>query len=102
MAGLTQYLLHKVQRVHNASAPLVLCAPRHFPALANMTELYQSFKEPHWLPVKQRTIFKKYYSLYKALDALAPQYVSDLLVQYKPPRALRYSDKKLASSYFQT
>ena len=32
---------------------------------------------------------------YKALKALAPQYISDFLVQYKPPRALRSSDKKL-------
>ena len=32
---------------------------------------------------------------YKALKALAPQYISDFLVQYKPPRAFRSSDKKL-------
>ena len=32
---------------------------------------------------------------YKALKALAPQYIFDFLVQDKPPRALRSSDKKL-------
>ena len=32
---------------------------------------------------------------YKALKALARQYISDFLVQYKPARALRSSDKKL-------
>ena len=32
---------------------------------------------------------------YKALKALAPQYISDFPVQYEPPRALRSSDKKL-------
>ena len=32
---------------------------------------------------------------YKALKALAPRYISDFLVQYKAPRALRSSDKKL-------
>ena len=32
---------------------------------------------------------------FKALKALAPQYISDFLLQYKPPRALRSFDKKL-------
>ena len=32
---------------------------------------------------------------YKALNLLAPQYVYDFLVQYKPPRAFRSSDNKL-------
>ena len=32
---------------------------------------------------------------YKAQKALVPQYISDFLVQYKPSRALRSSDKKL-------
>ena len=52
-------------------------------------------KELHWLPVKQRIIFKILLFTYKALNALAPQYISDLLVQYKLPRALRSSDRKL-------
>ena len=29
------------------------------------------------------------------MNDLAPQYISDLLVQYKPPRVLRSSDRKL-------
>ena len=48
-----------------------------------------------WLPVKQRIIFKILLFTYKALKALAPQYISDFLVQYKPARTLRSSDKKL-------
>ena len=58
-----------------------------------MTELR---KELHWLPVKQCIIFKILLFTYKALTALAPQYITDFLAQYKrPPRALRSSDKKL-------
>ena len=52
-------------------------------------------KELHWLPVKQRIIFKILLFTYKAQNALVPQYISDFLVQYKPSRALRSSDKKL-------
>ena len=50
-------------------------------------------KKLHWPPVKQRIILILQFT-YKALKALAPQYISDFLVQYKPPRALRSSDKK--------
>ena len=48
-----------------------------------------------WLPVKQRIIFKILLFTYKALKALAPQYLSDFLVHCKPPRVLHSPDKKL-------
>ena len=40
-------------------------------------------------------IFKILLFTFKALKALAPQYISDFLVQYKAARALHSSDKKL-------
>ena len=52
-------------------------------------------KDLHWLPVKQRIIFKALLLTYKALNALALQYICDLIVQIKPAKALRSSDKKL-------
>ena len=52
-------------------------------------------KELHWLPVKQRIIVQILLFTYKALKARAPRYISDFLVQYKPPRALRSFGKKL-------
>ena len=85
-AELRQYLLDKVQRVQNAAAHLVSCTRKYDRVTPVLREL-------HWLPVKQRIIFR--ILLCKALKALAPQYISDFLVQYKPPRALRSSDKKL-------
>ena len=65
------------------------------PVLANMIGFTPVLKELHWLPIKQRIVFKILLFTYKALKALAPQYISDFLVQYKPPRALRSFDKKL-------
>ena len=85
LAELAQYLLYirfsAYKMLRRASSPV----------LANMTELRQSLKKLHWLHVKQSIIFKIF--TYKALKALAPQYISDFLVQHKPPRALRSSDK---------
>ena len=88
LAELPQYLLDKVQQVQNAAARLVSCTRKY-------DQITPVLKELHWLPVKQRIIFKILLLTYKAQKALAPQYISDFLVHYKPSRALRSSDKKL-------
>ena len=81
-------LIDKVQRVQNAAVRLVPCTRKYDRITPVLKELY-------WLPVKQRIIFKVWLFTNKALKALAPRYISDFLVQYKPPRALRSSDNKL-------
>ncbi len=43
----------------------------------------------HWLPTKHRIDFKILLMTYKALNGLAPQYLSELLSHYSPPRPLR-------------
>ena len=90
LAELPQYLLDRVQRVQNAAAHFFCCTRKY-------DRITPVLKELHWrLPVKQCIIFKILLFTYKALTALAPQYISDFLAQYKrPPRALRSSDKKL-------
>ncbi|KAI5612458.1 hypothetical protein C0J50_1126, partial [Silurus asotus] len=45
----------------------------------------------HWLPIKSRIDYKILLT-YKALNGLAPQYMSELLYQYDPPRLLRSKD----------
>ncbi len=42
----------------------------------------------HWLPTKHRIDFKILLITYKALNGLAPQYLSDLLSHYSPSRPL--------------
>ena len=51
----------------------------------------------HWLPVKQRIIFKTLLLTYRILNGMAPQYLVDLLSIYKPSRPLRSADKCLLS-----
>ncbi|XP_029285402.1 uncharacterized protein LOC115006916 [Cottoperca gobio] len=43
----------------------------------------------HWLPVKYRIEFKILLLTYKAINGQAPAYFKDLIVPYKPTRALR-------------
>ena len=49
----------------------------------------------HWLPVTFRIDFKVLLLTFKALNGLAPQYLSDLLKPHKPVRPLRSSDMAL-------
>ena len=49
----------------------------------------------HWLPIKQRIVFKILVTTYKALNGLAPDYITDLLDRYVLTRSLRSSDQLL-------
>ncbi len=46
----------------------------------------------HWLPIKHCIDFKILLITYKALNGFAPQYLSELLLHYSPPRPLRSQD----------
>ena len=88
LAELPQTLIDKLQRVNNAAGRLV-----------SLTCKYDKIITPvlmdlHWLPAKRRISFKILLLTYKALNALAPQYISDMLMQYIPARTLRSSNKQ--------
>ena len=49
----------------------------------------------HWLPINERLTFKLLVFTYKALNGLAPIYISELLEPYRPPRLLRSAKRNL-------
>ncbi len=49
----------------------------------------------HWLPVHFRIDFKIILIVFKTLHALAPLYLSNLLLLHNPSRSLRSSDQRL-------
>lgn len=49
----------------------------------------------YWLPVKTRFSFKILIFVYKSLNGLAPQYIKDMLIRYKPARTLRSTGHSL-------
>ena len=85
--GLPGYLIERLQKVQNAAARVVTFTGKHehiTPVLYNL----------HWLPVEQRIMYKLVLLAYKALNGLAPKYISDLISIYVPRRNLRSANSK--------
>ena len=70
--GAPEYQIKKLQRVMNASARLVYCAPKY----CHVTPL---LRELHWLPVRLRVDFKILLVTFKILHSVAPSYLKDLV-----------------------
>ena len=84
--GVPKYLLLRLQRVLNCAARIVFKSNKY----DHITPL---LKELHWLPIEQRIKFKILLITFKALNKQAPNYITDLLIPYKPSRSLRSSTK---------
>ena len=84
--GSPNTVLNKLQYVQNSAARLLTSTRRYehiTPVLRNL----------HWLPVKHRINFKILLITFKALNNLAPSYLSDLLPLHAPTRCLRSAGK---------
>ena len=86
--GLPDYLIQRLQYVMNAAAKVITCKQK----LDHITPL---LIELHWLPVRQRIIFKILLYTLKALHGAAPTYLTELISPYVPRRALRSADQLL-------
>jgi hypothetical protein len=73
LAGIPQYQVQRIQRVLNAAARLIHPCPR----FSHITPVLRSL---HWLPVKFRVEFKIALLVYKALNNIAPIYISEMLI----------------------
>uniref|UniRef100_A0A8C6Q7A5 Reverse transcriptase domain-containing protein n=1 Tax=Nothobranchius furzeri TaxID=105023 RepID=A0A8C6Q7A5_NOTFU len=85
LIGLPASALNRLQVVQNAAARFLTNTPRRdhiTPVLARL----------HWLPVNFRVKFKILTFVFKALNGLAPDYLSDLVTRYVPNRALTSAD----------
>ncbi|XP_058237160.1 uncharacterized protein LOC131347216 [Hemibagrus wyckioides] len=81
-SGCSSRSIHKLQLVQNAAASVLTRTRRY----EHITLILATL---HWLPVKFRIDYKILLLTYRALNGLAPQYLSDLLVFYDPPHLLR-------------
>ena len=63
----------------DASARLILCAPKH----CHITPLLQQL---HWLPIRLRIEFKILLIIFKLLQGSAPKYLIDLISVLRPSR----------------
>ena len=86
--GLTEANFNRLQRIQNAAARCVLKRSRDSSATAMLNLL-------HWLPIRKRIIFKLLLLVYKARNGMAPQYLIDHIMLYKPSRNLRSNTRDL-------
>uniref|UniRef100_A0A8C2IAD8 Reverse transcriptase domain-containing protein n=2 Tax=Cyprinus carpio TaxID=7962 RepID=A0A8C2IAD8_CYPCA len=82
LGGCPASSINKLQVVQNAAAR-VLTRSRKYD---HITPILQSL---HWLPIKFRISYKILLLTYKALNGLAPAYLTSLLPRYNPSRSLR-------------
>ena len=68
--GVSDRLMRRLQSVQNAAARLVTGVPR----CAHITPILQQL---HWLPVRQRILFKMAVLVFQCLAFQAPSYLSD-------------------------
>jgi len=85
--GLPDTKTQRLQRVQNNAARMVA-------RIKKFDHITPTLKSLHWLPIKQRIIFKSMLLTYKSLHEMAPDYLSELLVPYTPIRSLRSSSKE--------
>jgi len=80
--GLASTLIMKLQRVQNMAARIITQTDKYDHITPVLIDL-------HWLPIARRIQFKILVYTYKSLNALAPEYLCDMVKVYKPRRSLR-------------
>lgn len=86
--GVSQSALSRLQLVQNAAARFLTNTPRR----QHITPVLFAL---HWLPVSFRIDFKILLFVFKALNGLAPFYLTELLCVRNPCRALRSTNQLL-------
>ncbi len=88
LGGCPASSINKLQIVQNAAARVLSRSRKH----DHITPILQSL---HWLPIKFRISYKIVLLAYKALNDLAPAYLTNLLSRYNPTRSLRSQNSGL-------
>ena len=86
--GLPKCYLEKLSRIHHAAARLIFL-------LKKRDHISPILKHLHWLPIKLRIEYKIILLTYKALNGLAPTYISELLHPVLHSRSLRSNSQNL-------
>ena len=87
LVGLPDVITASLQRVQNTAARLICKVPKFHHITPSLIEL-------HWLPIKQRIIYKTLVLTYKSTHNEGPQYLADLLHVKQPSRQLRSSNQR--------
>ena len=87
LSGLSACQVQRLRKIQNRVARLVTLTPPKLPATPARSEL-------HWLPVGARVSLKVLVYAFKAINDLAPEHLSDLLMPYtRHPRLRQLHDE---------
>ena len=86
--GLPKNMISSLQSVQNTAARIVTLTKKFDHITPVLIQL-------HWLPVHFRILFKVLLLVYKALNGMAPLYITELLSYRTCSRTLRSTDQKL-------
>ena len=64
--------MNELQRIQNAAAKLVYGLYKHDP-------VGDSLKSLHWLPIRERIVYKILLMVYKSLNGIGPCYLAEML-----------------------
>jgi hypothetical protein len=89
--GVAEGLLNRLQSVQNAAARLVT-------GMGRREHITPVLRQLHWLPVRQRVMFKLATLVHRSLAGTAPAYLSDecRLTTAVGVRSLRSADSRIA------
>ena len=82
LAELPQYLIHKLQKVQNWAARIVLNIKKHYSLSVHLYQL-------HWMPVRFRMKSKINLLVYKSLNQQTPSYLTSMLNYRQHQRTTR-------------
>ena len=85
LSGLPSSTICHLQRVQNIAARILTRTKKY----DHITPILQHL---HWLPVRERIIFKIMLLTYRGVNGMAPTYIERMLIPYKPQRSLRSSE----------
>jgi hypothetical protein len=80
--GLPNELLERLEKIQRLAARLVVGAKKNDRITSHMKAL-------HWLPLRQRIVFKLMVLTYRCLNGTYPRYFSSLVSRYHPSPCLR-------------
>ena len=88
LSGLHSKTLNRLQVIQNNAARIITKSKRR-------DHITPVLRKLHWLPVKQRAMFKICVLCFKCLNNMAPSYLQNSIHLYKPRRSLRSSNDNL-------
>ena len=92
LTSLPKKTIKQLQLIQNAAASVLTKTRR-------TEHIISVLKSSDWLPVSYRTHFKVPLLVYKSLNGLGPEHISDIFKEYKPEYKLRSQTERHRRSF---